>query len=53
MRQFIKRYLNEIVSLAVLVMMVIAFVDGQVLGDKAPGANAPGVSTIVVEQARK
>ena len=52
MRQFIKRYLNEIVSLAVLVMMVIAFVDGQIVNDRAPGASAPSASTIVVEQAR-
>ncbi len=52
MRQFIKRYLNEIVSLAVLVMMVIAFVDGQVLNDRAPSANAPSTATIVMDQVR-
>ncbi len=52
MRQFIKRYLNEIVSLAVLVMMVIAFVDGQVLNGKAAAAKAPAATAIVVDQVR-
>ena len=52
MRQFIKRYLNEIVSLAVLVMMVIAFVDGQIVNDRAHGATAPATATIAADQIR-
>ncbi len=52
MKQFVKRYLNEIVSLAVLVMMVVAFIDGQVMNEKVPEASAPAAK-IVMEQIRQ
>ncbi|MEM6511706.1 MAG: hypothetical protein AAF660_01730 [Pseudomonadota bacterium] len=52
MKQFIKRYLNEIVGLAVLVMMVIAFVDGQLVSERVQTETPTVTATVSVDPIR-
>ena len=47
MNDFIKRYLNEIVGLAVMALLVVAFVDGQKIGKRLMNAEPASISTTI------
>ncbi len=47
MNNFIKRYLNEIVGLAVMALLIVAFVDGQQIGKRSLHAEPASVGTAI------
>ncbi len=44
MQAFIKQYFSEVISFAVMLLMLVAFVHGQVLVRTAPVADVPASS---------
>lgn len=52
MSGFLRRYLNELVSMAMLVLLVVALIDGQLLSRQAETDATTSQAKVVAERVR-